>query len=106
MANADAAATTTRQVTLVGTGEALEQQAGDHQAQHRVAEKFEPLVVVGAEAAVRQRTGQQERIVEAMADAPLQCLETGVHHGREAYFDRPSYLISRNTGLISSISLS
>ena len=41
------------QVALVGAGIALVQQAGDSQAQHRVAQEFQALVVVAAEAAVR-----------------------------------------------------
>ena len=49
------------QVAFVGAGEALEQQAGDGQAQDGVAEELEALVVVGAEAAVRQRALQQRR---------------------------------------------
>ena len=68
-----------RQVAFVGAGETLEQQPRDHQAQHRIAEEFEPFVVVGAEAAVGQRARQQPGIVEAMADAPLQCVESNVH---------------------------
>ena len=38
--------------------QALEQQARNGQAQHRVAEKLQPLVVVGAEAAVRDGAGE------------------------------------------------
>ncbi len=68
-----------RQVAFVGAFEALVQQAGDGQAQHRVTEKFKPLVVVGTEAAVRQRAAQQARVAEAVTDAPLQCVQAGVH---------------------------
>ena len=60
------------QVAFVGAGEALEQQAGNRQAEHRIAEEFEPFVVVGTEAAVRQRARQQRAIVESMAEALLQ----------------------------------
>jgi hypothetical protein len=48
-----------RQVALVGAGESARTAGRDRQAQHRVAEELEPLVVVGAEAAVRQRALQQ-----------------------------------------------
>ena len=67
------------QVALVGVAEALEQQARDDQAQDRVAEELEALVVVGAEAAVGQRAFQQGRVAEPVADALLQCYETGIH---------------------------
>jgi hypothetical protein len=47
------------QVAFVGARETLVQQAGDRQAQHRIAQELEALVVVGAAAAVRERTRQQ-----------------------------------------------
>ena len=50
------------QVALVGIAEAVEQQARDDQAQDRVAEELEALVVVGAEAAVGERPFQQGRV--------------------------------------------
>ena len=50
-----------REVAFVGVAEAVEQQARDDQAQHGVAEELEPLVVVGAEAAVRERALEQRR---------------------------------------------
>ena len=68
-----------RQVAFVGAGEALEQQAGNGQAQHRIAEEFQAFVVVGAEAAVRQRPGEQLRLAEAVADAGLEFVESLVH---------------------------
>ena len=71
-----------RQVAFVGVAEAIEQQARDDEAEHGVAEKFEPLVVVGAEAAMGQRALQEAGIGEAVADALLQCDETGIHAGR------------------------
>ena len=83
------------EIAFVGALEALVQQVGNGQAQHRVAEKLEPLVVVRAEAAVRQGAAQQARIGEAVADAPLQCVQTSVHLRFESYLERPLYLISR-----------
>ena len=57
----------------------VEQQAGDRQAQDRVAEEFEALVVIGAEAAMPQRTLEQALVREAMAEPLLQCGETSIH---------------------------
>ena len=59
----------------VGTSEAFEQQAGDGQAEHGVAEEFEPFVVIGAEAAVRERTLQQRFALELVAQPALQGLQ-------------------------------
>ena len=67
------------EVALVGAAEAVEEEARDDQAQHRVAEELEPLVVVGAEAAVGQRALQERRIAEAVADALLERDERRVH---------------------------
>ena len=83
------------EVALVAVREALEQQAGDRQAQHRIAQELKPLVVVGAPAAVGEGPRQQGRLCKAVAQALLQSVEAGVHRG---YFVRPSYLMSRNTG--------
>ena len=44
------------------------------QVQHRVAQKFKPLVVVGRKAAVRDRALQQRRIGKEVAQALLQGL--------------------------------
>ncbi len=68
-----------RQVAFVGVAEAVEQQARDDQAQDRVAEELEALVVVGTEAAVGERAFQQGRVAEPVADALLQCYEAGIH---------------------------
>ena len=67
------------EVAFVGIAEAVEQQAGDRQAQDRVAEELEPLVVVGAEAAVGQGPLQEARVGEAVADALLEDDEAGIH---------------------------
>ena len=81
------------QVAFVGVAEAVEQQAGDGQAQDRVAEELEPLVVVGAEAAMRERPFQQRRIGEAVADALLQCVEAGNPCVKAAVVDGPTRLV-------------
>ena len=67
------------QVALVGVAEAVEQEAGDGQAQDGVAEELETLVVVGAEAAVGQGPLQEAGVGEAVADALLQDDEAGIH---------------------------
>ena len=76
----------------------------DGQAEHRVAEKFEPLVVVGAEAAVRQRTRSAARRRRSggrgVAAERRSVTTSSRQRGRRAaYLERPSYLISRYTGL-------
>jgi hypothetical protein len=52
------------QVALRRSRRSARQQAGHRQAQHGIAQEFQPLVVVGAEAAVRQRTLQQARLAK------------------------------------------
>ena len=96
-----------REVAFVAAREALEQQAGDRQVQHRVAQELEALVVVGAMAAVRQRALHQRRAGKAVAQALLQGFQAGVAgevHGH--YFERPSYFSSRYTGPNTGSSLS
>ena len=68
--------THTRQIAFVRAGEAIEQQARDREAQYRVAEEFEALVVVGAVAAVPQCTLEQRFVGKAVAEARLQCGES------------------------------
>jgi hypothetical protein len=80
-----------RQVTLVGAREALVQQAGHRQVEHGVAEEFEALVVLGAAAAVGERTQQQARLLEPMTEPLLQGVESGIHQ--------------RGAGLISATAL-
>ena len=81
------------------------------EADDAVAEEFQPLVVVGAEAAVGDRALQQAHVGKRVAEARLQALECGGRRcrtaafGRGCHFDRPSYLISRYTGAISSTSV-
>ena len=66
-----------REVTFVAVAEAVIEQARDGEVQHRIAEKLEPLVVRGAEAAVRERALQQRLAVEDVAKPPLQGLQRG-----------------------------
>ena len=81
---ADEVGANARQVALVRIAQPLEQEARNDQAQDGVAEEFEALVVVGAEAAVREGPFEQRRIAEAVADALLQGVEAGIHAGRTA----------------------
>ena len=60
-----------REVAFVGAGEAVEQQPRDGQVQHRVAQELEALVVVGAEAAVRERALEQRALGELVAEPLL-----------------------------------
>ena len=101
------------EVAFVGAGEALEQQARDDQAQDGVAEELEPLVVVGAEAAMGQGPLQERRVGEAVADALLQGDEAGIHASKAARSTAAASLVRaslvldrRKTGFTSSISLS
>lgn len=103
-----------REVAFIGTREALVEQAGHRQVEHRVTQELEAFVVVRAKAAVGDRALQQGQVVERMAQPGLQGFERGVHvaipgdataaRGRRRHFDRPSYLINRYTGAISSTS--
>ncbi len=67
------------QVALVGAGEPLVEQGGDGSLEDGVAEEFEALVVVRAEAAVRERAGQQAGLGEAVAEPLLEGVESGIH---------------------------
>jgi hypothetical protein len=67
------------QVALVGYIESVEQQTRDGQAQGRIAQKFQPLVVVGAETAVGERTGEQGGVGKPIAQAVLQRRKARVH---------------------------
>jgi hypothetical protein len=70
------------EIAFVGAGEALEQKARDDQAQNSIAEKFEPLVVVRAVAAVGQGPIQQTSVRETVADALLQGVNAVFHENR------------------------
>jgi pyrroline-5-carboxylate reductase len=67
------------QVAFVGAGKSLVEQGRNGGLQHRVAEKLEALVVVGTGAAMGQRSAQQARLQEAVAQALLQRVKTCVH---------------------------
>src|SRR5580704_10674683 len=66
-----------RQFTLVGFREGAKQHVGNYQAEHVVAEEFQPLVAAGAVATALERRNMRERaveqscILEAIADALL-----------------------------------
>jgi hypothetical protein len=90
-----------RQVTLVGTGEAFKEQCRNGRLQHGIAKELEALVVLGAGAAMRQRTLQQGRVGEVQTQSLLKSRETRIDHRDgdpvAGQLDRPSpeYLISR-----------
>jgi len=67
------------QVALVGVAEAIEEEARDDEAEDGVAEEFEALVVVGAEASVGERPFQERGVAETVADALLESDESGIH---------------------------
>jgi hypothetical protein len=88
-----------REVAFVAVGQAFVEQARDRQAQHGIAQEFQPLVVLGAPAAVRERTPQQLGPREGVAQALLQGLQRRCEPRIDAaYLDRPSYLMSTYTG--------
>jgi hypothetical protein len=61
-----------RQVAFVRAAEALVEQRRDGGLQHGVTEKLEALVVLGAGAAVGQRTCEQRAVGEAVPQTLLQ----------------------------------
>ena len=66
-----------RQFALVGLGKGAKQHVGDDQPEHVVAEKFEPLIAVGAAAAgerrdVGERALEQIAVLEPVADGLFQ----------------------------------
>ena len=61
-----------RQIAFVGPGEALEQKARDDQAEDRIAQEFEALVVVGPRTAMGQGAVQETSVGEAVPNALLQ----------------------------------
>ncbi len=71
------------EVAFVAAGEALVEQGRHGQAEHGVPQELEPLVVLGAEAAVRERVQQQRLSRKCVTDASLQCLQgRRIHGGR------------------------
>ena len=61
-----------REVTFWQAAQLFEQQMRHTQIEHRVAQKLQTLVVVGAEAAVRQSALQQSRLRKVVLQALLQ----------------------------------
>ncbi len=85
-----------RQVAFGQSRQAHVEQVRDRQVQHRVAEKFQALVVVGREAAMRERELQQPRIGEGVLEARLQRDEAALHLlGARVQRDWPWYLSSQ-----------
>ncbi len=69
----------TGKIALVELGQALVQQIGHRQIQHRVAQKLQSFVVVGTETAMGQRLIEQICIGENMLQPLLQCQPARVH---------------------------
>ncbi len=65
-----------RQGSLIGGGMRIVEQARNGAIQHRVAEELEPLVVVGARAAVRERGRAERESRERVAEFPA---DPGAH---------------------------
>ena len=62
-----------REITLVERAVMMEEQRGDGDVQHRVAQKLKALVVTRAMASMRQRLLKQGRLVELVAERVLEC---------------------------------
>ena len=86
-----------RQVAFGQGLQAVVQQRGNGQVEHGIAQEFQPLVVVGREAAVRQRPRQQLRVGELVLQARLQCDEPAIHACLDyrVFLDCPAYFSSR-----------
>ena len=67
------------QVALVGLRVGVPGQLGDEEAKQRVAEEFEPLVVLPVGAAVGQGEFGEGRVAEFIADGLLEGFECGGH---------------------------
>jgi len=67
------------QVAFIRACKSLEEQARNGEAQHRIAQEFESLVVIRTEAPVPEGTLEQSFFGEAVAQAGLQSGETRVH---------------------------
>ena len=66
-----------REIALGLPGQRLEQHVGHGQAQHGVAQKLQPLVVVAGETAVGQRPLEQADVGEHVVQPGLQFIERG-----------------------------
>ncbi len=78
----------TREIALGLVAQAAVQQAGHGQVEHGIAQKLQPLVVIGRKAAVRGGPQQQLRVGKGVLQARLQFRQTRLH----AYLDWPAYL--------------
>ena len=94
-----------------GSGNSLEEHVGDDEAEHRVAEELERLVVDDAAGGVlvrarpmRQRVLEQAAIAKAIADAPLERGELVANaHDAAARLGAPRWLsISRRASSASA----
>jgi hypothetical protein len=84
------------EVALVAAAVAFEQQGRHAHVEHRVTQEFEPFVVFGTPAAMREGAPQQVGLAEAVAQSLLQRLQIRPEaFTHRHYLDHPSYLISR-----------
>ena len=61
---ADEVGEATRHFSFVGLRERAKQHVGDHEAEHVIAEKFQPLIGAGTIAGAGQRGNVGERLLE------------------------------------------
>jgi hypothetical protein len=69
----------TGQVTLITAGKVFIKQAGNRQAQHRITQKFKPLVVLDTITSVGHGQGQQARVDKCIAKPVLKRIEARIH---------------------------
>ena len=64
-----------RQVAFRQMGQALKEQVGHREIEHRVAQELQALVVIRRKAAMGQRTLKESRVTEPHGQSALQGLE-------------------------------
>jgi len=83
---------------LAGLGKLPEERFRDHLIEHRIAEKFEALVVPCAATAVGERLFQETPVPKAVPQSPLQAREPIIH--RETW---PAFLASALRNMDSAL---
>ena len=81
----DQVGTHARQIAFGQAGQLGVQHVRDRQVQHRIAQELQTLVVVGAEAAVRDGLLQQARLAKSVAQANLQFRQCGRNSGCDGH---------------------
>src|SRR6476620_11052978 len=87
-----------REIPFGQACKADEKKVRDGQVEHRVAQKFQPLVVVSRKTAMREGLDQQARIRKAVLKARLQRGNSAIRHRStrvEIQLDWPLYLSTR-----------